>query len=179
MNKTSGNQAEFALMATEGTSVRIGYGLTQVEGDKYEWYEVDLPKKQYPIVDFETVRNAILADINARTDAKILSGFVWNDKPVWLSGENQFNFKAAYDVAVQTEGASLPVKFKLGETQEGEPVYHTFTSLNAFTDFYTKAIAYINQCLQDGWTEKDGIDWTPYQALFPEATQEGTQQAAE
>ena len=82
---------------------------------------------------------------------------------MYLSTENQFNYKAAYDVAVQTEGQTLPVKFKLGEDEEGQPVYHTFNSLSSFTDFYTRAIAYINQCLNEGWDEKDNFDWTPYE----------------
>ena len=42
----------------------------------------------------------------------------WNDIPVWLSTENQLNFKSVYDMAVQAAGASLPVEFKLGE-QDG------------------------------------------------------------
>ena len=49
--------------------------------------------------------------INAKTDEKILSGFVWRDNPVWLSSENQFNFKAAYDIAVQTGGMNLPARY--------------------------------------------------------------------
>lgn len=98
---------------------------------------------------------------NPEIDAKILNGFVWNEKPVYLSTENQFNFKAAYDLAVQTKGKSLPVTFKLGE-QDGAPVYHTFEELTEFTDFYTKAVAYINQTLAEGWQKKDGFDWSLY-----------------
>ena len=41
--------------------------------------------------------------------------------PVWLSSENQFNYKAAYDLAVQTGGATLPVTFKFG-TDEVPPI---------------------------------------------------------
>jgi hypothetical protein len=36
--------------------------------------------------------------------------------PVWLSTENQFNYKAAFDLATQTGGKSLPVTFKFGST---------------------------------------------------------------
>ena len=74
---------------------------------------------------------------------------------MWLSSENQFNFKVAYDVAVQTEGATLPIKFKLGEDEDGLPVYHTFKSMNAFSDFYTNALAFIIGALNEGWAEKD------------------------
>lgn len=97
--------------------------------------------------------------VNSLTDKKILSGFVWNGKPVWLSTENQFNFKAAYDLAVQSKGAGLPVTFKLGEDVSGNAVYHTFEELTEFTDFYTQSIAYVSDCLKDGWQEKDSIDY--------------------
>ena len=63
------------------------------------------------------VLEVITNHVNELTDQKILSGYQWNGYNVWLSTENQFNFKAAYDVAVQTGGATLPIKFKLGETE--------------------------------------------------------------
>jgi hypothetical protein len=65
---------------------------------------------------------------NKQTDYKIVSGFKWKEKPVWLSSENQFNFKAAYDLAKQTDGANLPVMFKIGE-ENGDPVYYTFETI--------------------------------------------------
>jgi len=109
----------------------------------------------------EEVRETIVAQINANTDSRILTGFVWNGLNIWLSTENQFNFKAAYDIAVQSGGATLPVKFKLGET-DGTPVYHTFEDLQEFTDFYTNAIAYINRVLNEGWQEKDTINMSAF-----------------
>ena len=98
---------------------------------------------------------------NPEIDAKILKGFTWNEMPVYLSSENQFNFKAAYDLAVQTSSQSLPVTFKLGE-QNGVPVYHTFEQMADFTDFYTKAVTFINTTLAEGWAKKDGFDWSLY-----------------
>jgi hypothetical protein len=148
--------------------------MKKLNGDLYEWYEVYMSKKQLSQLTLADVKTAIIDDINARTDAKILSGLVWNGKPVWLSQENQFNFKAAYDLAVQTQGATLPVTFKLGEAEDGTPVYHTFETMEDSTDFYTAAVNHIHQCVADGWTEKDGIDWTPYEALFPEPTKTET-----
>lgn len=98
--------------------------------------------------------------VDSLTDQKILTGYRWQGKNVYLSSENQFNFKAAYDVAVQTDGAQLPIKFKLGEDAKGLPMYHTFNSMNAFTDFYTGAISFIQQTLAAGWEEKDAArDW--------------------
>ena len=45
----------------------------------------------------EELKADITAFINKHTDERILSGFKWNGKAVWLSAENQPNFKAAYD----------------------------------------------------------------------------------
>lgn len=106
------------------------------------------------------VLKVITDHVDSLTDQKILTGYRWQGKNVYLSSENQFNFKAAYDVAVQTEGVPLPIKFKLGEDAEGLPMYHTFNSMNAFTDFYTGAISFIQQTLAAGWQEKDAArEW--------------------
>ena len=109
----------------------------------------------------EYIKNLILTWYNQQIDKKILSGFKWNDMPVWLSHENQFNYKAAYDLAVQTGGANLPVTFKFGTTYE--PVYHTFTTLEELNGFYLSAMKYINDTLAEGWKEKDAIDWSEYE----------------
>ena len=108
----------------------------------------------------EEIREVVNGYYNDETDKAIVSGFTYDDVPVWLSSENQFNFKAAFDLAVQTEGASLPVKFKFGS--DAAPVYRTFTTLSQLQDFYTKAIAYIQSCLEAGWAKKDAVDYTVY-----------------
>ena len=172
--KVQGLKTDFAPMRNEGTRITICYGLKKVDGKLYEWHEIYLPKTQNANISLDIVKTAILNDINQRTDEKILSGLVWQDKPVWLSQENQFNFKAAYDLAVQTQGATLPVTFKLGEAEDGTPVYHTFETMEDSTDFYTAAVNHIHQSVADGWLEKDGIDWSPYEALFPEPTKTET-----
>lgn len=107
------------------------------------------------------IKNTIWGWYDKETDYKILRGFTWKDMPVWLSSENQFNYKAAYDLAVQTNGATLPVTFKFGTPDN--PVYYTFETLEDFTDFYTSAINYINQTLAEGWQKKDSIDWSKYE----------------
>ena len=172
--KTTGLLADFAPICDEGTRITICYGLTKASGELYEWYEIYLPKKQNAQLTFQMVKDAIIADINARTDEKIVGGLVWtpqaggNPIPVWLSTENQFNFKSAYDLAVQKQGATLPVTFKMGEDEEGNPVYHTFETMEDADDFYLQAVAYINTTLSAGWSEKDSIDWTPYEEYFPQ-----------
>lgn len=113
-----------------------------------------------PKPSLNQIKSFILGEINKRTDEKIVSGFVWNDMQVWLSTENQFNYKAAYDLAVQTNGANLPTVFKFGTTDN--PTYHKFDTVEELADFYTKAMVYINEQLAIGWAKKDLIDWDNY-----------------
>lgn len=108
----------------------------------------------------EYIRNLIVGWYNEEIDNQILSWFKWNNLSVWLSTENQFNYKAAYDLAVQTNGANLPIIFKFGTTTD--PVYHTFTSVTELNDFYISAIKYVNDTLAEGWVKKDSIDWEQY-----------------
>lgn len=114
-----------------------------------------------PKPSLEQIKTFILNAINKRTDEKILSGFVWNDNQVWLSSENQFNYKAAFDLAMQTNGANLPTVFKFGSSEE--PIYYKFDTLEELSDFYMKAMTYINEQLAIGWVKKDSIDWSVYE----------------
>lgn len=177
MNKIYGLKSDYAPVKREGTQIIVSYGYEAIDKKEGTWYEVSLPAANYPLLSFADVKDAIEGDINADTDQKIISGLIWTPAaggdpiPVWLSTENQFNFKSAYDLAVQKNGATLPVTFKMGEDENGNPVYHTFETMEDADDFYLHAVAYINQTLADGWAKKDGIDWEPYKALFPETEQ--------
>ena len=148
-------QDGIVVLSSNKACIYVGFGKDSEDAESgYNW------RKDYDhIPTIAEVKADIEELINAHTDAKILTGFSWNGKPVYLSSENQFNFKAAYDLAVQTSGKTLPVKFKLGEDRRGNAVYHTFEDLAEFTDFYTKAIAYVSDCLNEGWEEKDSIDY--------------------
>lgn len=110
---------------------------------------------------FPEIKELITGWFNQSIDEQILSGFVWNGYPVWLSTENQFNYKAAYDLAVQTNGATLPVTFKFGSVET--LVYHEFKSLDELTDFYTKSVAFVQDTLKEGWVKKDTFNFVPYQ----------------
>ncbi len=150
-------EREDALIKLRNSKYLVVFGFYADDDGSYRW------RKQYdhkPTI--AEIKSDINALINMMTDETILNGFSWNSKPVYLSQENQINFKAAYDLAVQTEGAILPIKFKLGEDSDGEPVYHTFTSLNAFSDFYTRAVAFITAALANGWQQKDSVDYTVF-----------------
>ncbi len=108
----------------------------------------------------DEIKQTVIGWNNAQTDEAILSGFVWNGMPVWLSRENQFNYKAAHDLAVQTEGATLPVKFKFGT--DDVPCYHTFQTVEELTDFYMQSIQYVQNLLDEGWSRKDAFNLDSY-----------------
>lgn len=168
-NKYCGQASDFALIREDASRVIISYDLQQKEGDTLvTWREVVFYKKQGGKPAIEAVKKAIIADINKKTDEKIISGFVWNGINVWLSEENQRNFSEAQRIASAMPEAILPVTFKLGEEADGTPVYHTFETAEELTGFYLQAVAFINGALAAGWAEKDSIDWAAYEeALNP------------
>lgn len=123
------------------------------------YYETEIIMLRKPNIN--DIRQAVLEGVNRMIDEKIISGFVWNDMPVWLSSENQFNYKAAYDLSVQTGGQTLPVLFKFGSTEK--PIYHQFTTQEELSDFYLKVMKFINDTLSGGWAMKDSINWDEYE----------------
>lgn len=126
-----------------------GYGTDGVSGWTYRERFTRKPTQ-------DEIKEIIIAQINRNVEEKILCGLVWKDMPIWLSTENQFNYKTAYDLAVQTGGQSLPVKFKFGTDEQ--PVYHTFTTLDDLQEFYMTSLAFVQQVLDEGWQEKDNLD---------------------
>lgn len=135
---------------------------TKTETNLGTWYETWLSGKP----SIEQVKGVILDALNKDVDQKILSEFVWKDMSVWLSSENQFNYKAAYDLAVMSQGKSLPVVFKFGSTDN--PAYYQFETLEDISDFYLSAMAHVNKCLDEGWKKKDSIDWSVYEEALNE-----------
>lgn len=109
----------------------------------------------------ERIKHEVIEWHNQQIDQRILSGFRFEGKVVWLCRENQFNYKVAYDLAVQTKGASLPVTFKFGTSEE--PVYRTFETLPDLQAFYMASVQYVQSVLSEGWQTKDQIDWSVYE----------------
>lgn len=110
--------------------------------------------------DVDTVRSLIYGWINDRVDEKILSGLTFLGNKVWLSRENQFNYKSIYDLAVQTGGKNLPVKFKFGTDEQ--PYYVDFNTLEDLSFFTQKWLTHIKTTVENGWKEKDLVDFTLY-----------------
>ena len=167
MSKVFGLTERYSLIDTSGRRALVNYDRQTVDEINSTWHEVSFSKNHGDLPNFEDLKKAILEDINKDTDYKILTGFTWNNIHVYLSIENQRNFSEAYHMA-QSSSSILPITFKLGEDENEEPVYYTFTTVEELTSFYTQAFAYINQCLNEGWQRKDAIDWEPYKALYPE-----------
>lgn len=171
-NKVCGPATDFTLVKEEGTRTVISYDLQEEAGKELAtWREIYFPKKQVAKPTIEMVKDAILADIDAQTDEKILDGYEFTpdgaDTPiiVWLSKESQTNFSEAHRLQI------VPVKFKLNETADKHPIYHTFETFEELNRFYVGGVTYINQCLNEGWQCKDSIDWDAYAAaLDPEYT---------
>ena len=155
-NKYCGTSEDFAPVKEDRSRVVISYGLI-TDGDKAEWFEITFYKKQGKPT-FEAAKAAIIADINERITQKIIGGMIFEEKPVWLSIENQINFSQA----------AAPCRLKIGEEADGTPVYHEFDSKASLKAFNDACIAWKNECLEAGRAEKEGIDWTPYaEALSP------------
>ena len=160
MNKVNGKKTSFAPVREDGSRITICYGLKKLNEDLYEWYEVYLPKNQLSQLTLADVKSAVIADIDERIKAQIIGGMVWNGKPVWLSIENQLNFT----------NATAPVTLKIGEQEDGTAIYEDFENAEHLADFCTACNNHKQNALTAGWTEKDGIDWAPYEALFPKET---------
>ena len=156
-NKYCGAVADFQPVSEDQSRVVIMYGLNAKEVENAEWYQLDFYKKQGK-PNFEQVKQAIIADINERITAQIVSGMTFDEKPVWLSIENQINFTTA----------TAPCRLKIGEEEDGTPVYHEFGTKAELKAFNDACLAWKNECLEAGRAEKEGIEWEPYeQALTP------------
>lgn len=114
----------------------------------------------------EKIKEYVTDYYNKQTDKNILSGFVWTDPAgkghnVWLSSENQFNYKAAYDAYLTNGMPKDGFTVKLGDSYDND--YYTFTDITTLADFYLKGLQYVQSALSDGWAIKNAIDWTVYE----------------
>lgn len=103
------------------------------------------------VQELENALYKAIVDENMRCDNKILQDMVWNGYNVWLSMENQFNFKAVFDLAQQGMPV-LPVTFKFGDE------FHEFTTLEELTSFYLASVKWAQTCLGECWQNKAMIE---------------------
>lgn len=135
---------------------KIRWSFKELENGMAEWMEQDFDHKP----TMEEVKNSIIKWYNSQIDVQIISGFKWKNMSVWLSTENQFNYKAAFDAAVMSDGQTLPVTFKFGT--DDEPLYYEFTDIEELSDFYYKSVTYVQKVLKEGWETKDNINFSVY-----------------
>lgn len=106
------------------------------------------------------LKDLLINGLNREIQNKIISGFVWRDMKVWLSIENQMNYKNNYDLAINTNGDILPVTFKF--SNDKGPVYYQFNSIEDLEEFYIAMNTHISNTLSEGWNKKNSINWTNY-----------------
>lgn len=135
---------------------RVRWDVQEHEDGSADYMEAEFAHKPTD----EEIKAAVIGWYNQQTDQTILSGFEYEGDHVWLSSENQFNYKAAYDLAVQSNGTTLPVKFKFGTDEQ--PKYRVFERLEELADFYTKAMRFIQDTLDAGWQKKDAFNPEDY-----------------
>lgn len=107
------------------------------------------------------IKETVNGYYNEQINEKILSGCRWEGNVVWLSQENQLNYKTAFDTAFQTDGQNLPVIFKLGT--EDNPKYVQFDTVERLKTFHLHWTSFITNTLRAGWQFKDSTDWTKYE----------------
>lgn len=131
---------------------------------KGEWIECVIDHKP----SIEDIKSYVLQWHNKQIDMAILSGHRWRGMAIWLSPENQQNYKASFDLALQFggQGGTLPLTYKFGT--ETEPIYHQFETLEELKDFYLSTVLYVKSVLATGWERKDSIDWSVYDKALQE-----------
>jgi len=178
MNKVFGKKTDFAPVKEDASRVIICYGYQEVDEENATWIEIYIYKKQVSQVTLEDVKKAIIADIDSQTDEKILTGFIWTDndgveRHVWLSKENQSNYSEAQRLADKKGSKNYtPKTFKISESEDKKAYYRTFETLADLNEFYYAVYDYIEQCLGEGWQQKDAIDFGPYEAFFKAVEEE-------
>jgi hypothetical protein len=101
--------------------------------------------------ELSEIKTVIEEYFNTEVQKKIFSGFTWEDKTVWLTQENQINYKSLYDL--QGEVNTIKV---------GENDFITFNTFEEYKEFYLAAIKFIKDTLAECWKKKDSFDYTPY-----------------
>ena len=127
---------------------RVRLAITETENGA-EWMEHDFDHR--PTAD--EIHALYVELVNDEVHQRILTGFVYEGRPVYLSMENQVTFR---------NSMTCPVRLKLGEEADGTPVYYEFTSSSKLTAFQKAVGNHVKECLNEGWKKKDAFDVEPY-----------------
>ena len=109
--------------------------------EKYEEPKIE-PSKQH-------ILNSKIEVINKKTDRKILDDFSWNGHDFYLTLENQTNFANLF---IARDFLTYPqtIKTKFG--------FATLNSKEEVQEFYLAGVAFVKQCLEEGWQEKIKVE---------------------
>ncbi len=129
-----------------------GFGRDPKMGDAaYRW------RKDY---DHRPTMAEVKSDIedliNEQVQERIRTGMEYETMPVWLSEENQLNFRSV---------PRVPARFKIGEYADGTSAYRVFETREELAEFNEAVANHIAQCLNAGWDEKDAVDYSVYEIV--------------
>lgn len=149
---------------------RIRWDVQPGEDGAVTFMEEDFPHKPTK----EEIKDTITDWYDQQTDAAILSGYEWTVRhgasegqtvKVWLSQENQSNYKAKHDAArMYPQFVTFPMTYKISEDKEKNAIYETFQDIDELAEFYLGGVGYIEQTVAKGWIKKDAIDLSLYDA---------------
>ena len=132
----------------------------ELEDEQFEYIGEEFDYKP----SLSEVKRVITQYYNNLCDEEIRSGLEFEGNQVWLSQENQINYKSAFDLNFQNVSAGkpfIPMTFKLGTDEE--PVYRNFEDISDMQVFITACFTHIQNTLSKYWEIKDNIDWNKYQ----------------
>lgn len=153
------------------------------------WYE----EERYPYIPtIEDVQRTITEWYNKQTNERILHGFEWNGRKVYLSDENKFNYKAIIDEAARRETAiaiwnkehpsftgmdyyfdgnlevptgrpSSLLPITLKLGEENIPEnFYVFDTLAEVQEFFAAGVQYLIDAYSYGWMQIATFDYEPY-----------------
>jgi len=167
MEKVFASQSPRLLVEKiDGKDYRVRFDVHpfEVEGEQKGVSYMEETLDHAPTID--EVKKIVIGYYNDLCDKEILSGFQYDGVPVWLSRENQINYKVANDLSFQNVsvgGEFQPIKFKFGT--DANPVYKTFETLESLSSFVVSMFTYIQKTLNKYWEIKDNIKWDKYEEL--------------
>lgn len=151
MNKVYGTSVrQDGLQQVGRRTFTLFYGLyTDEHGGTYEYRHIFDHKPTW-----EEVKAVLVEAINEHTHETIINGFIWNGLRIWLSDENQRNFM----MIEKLTNESYPLKVKINEDADGQPIYYTFVSEEEFAAFSKLCSQHVIDTWAAGWKEKDNLD---------------------
>lgn len=158
MNTTIGNIKDFKPISYNEKTKKyiVSWGLKNIGGDNYQW--------DYYLFNYKPsindIKNIINNSINEKTKQYITNKFEWNGMSIYLSLENQIDYKLLLDTTLLLDGANLPekVKFKVN----GENFYYSFETIDDMKDFIIAMNNHIRKHINNGNNSKDEINYDDY-----------------